>query len=213
MIAPLLAGARTVLCLGAHADDIEIGCGGTLLRLLSENGPRDVVWVVLSAEGERVEEAERGAERFLAAAGRRDVRIESFRDAYFPYDGPAIKDFFQRLAREVAPDVVFTHALDDRHQDHRLVAELTWNAFRGPLVLEYEIPKFDGDLGRPNTMVRLDRATCERKVGTILETFASQADKPWFGAETFWSLLRLRGVESLSSSGYAEGFHVRKLVV
>jgi LmbE family N-acetylglucosaminyl deacetylase len=210
---PILARARTILCLGAHADDIEIGCGGTMLRLLGENGARDVVWVVLSAAGERADEARRGAQRFLPGPGARDVRIEGFRDSFFPYDGAALKEFLHRLGREVAPDVVFTHSLDDRHQDHRLVAELTWNVFRGPQILEYEIPKFDGDLGRPNVLARLARDTCERKVQGIVETFASQRDKPWFGEDTFWALLRLRGVEAGPGGEFAEGFHCRKLVV
>lgn len=211
---PRLDEARTILCLGAHADDIEIGCGGTLLRMLGNGGEHNVVWVVLSADGERADEAARGAARFLDAARGTDVRIEAFRDSFFPYaNGTSLKEFFHRLAREVTPDVVFTHALEDRHQDHRLVAELTWNAFRGPQILEYEIPKFDGDLGRPNVLVRLDRETCERKIAGIVETFASQRDKPWFDEETLWALLRLRGVEAGAAGGYAEGFHGRKVIV
>jgi LmbE family N-acetylglucosaminyl deacetylase len=213
-VIPALHEARTILCLGAHADDIEIGCGGTLLRLLAGHGRRRIVWVVLSADELRAAEARHGAESFLHGAAERDVRVEAFRDSYFPYhDGAALKEYFHRLAKDVEPDVIFTHALDDRHQDHRLVGELTWNAFRGPLILEYEIPKFDGDLGRPNVLVRLDRATCERKVQAIVETFASQRDKPWFDVETFWALLRLRGVEAGHEAGFAEAFHGRKVIL
>lgn len=208
-----LEGIRRVLCLGAHADDIEIGCGGTLLRLCAEVPDLDVRWVVLSAEGARAAEARAGADRFLADAGQKTVTVGDFRDARFPAQLDRLKDFFADLAAAFEPDLVLTHRREDAHQDHRAVAELTWQAFRSHSILEYEIPKYDGDLGHPNVFVALSRETCRRKVDGLLEAFSSQRDKPWFTEETFRALLRLRGVESKSGTGYAEGFTARKLLV
>lgn len=208
-----LTGLRTILCLGAHADDIEIGCGGTILWLLAENPGLEVHWVVLSAPGERKTEAQSSAAEILAAAGAKHVRVADFRESYFPYVGAAVKDYVAALGRALTPDVVLTHWSGDLHQDHRLVSELTWNTFRGPLVLEYEVPKWDGDMGRPNLFVPLERSICARKVDHLMGAFPSQADKAWFAAETFWGLLRLRGMEAQSPSGYAEAFHCRKLVL
>jgi LmbE family N-acetylglucosaminyl deacetylase len=203
-----------VLCLGAHADDIEIGCGGTLLKLLAARGGRvSVDWVVFSADERRKAEAVRSAESFLRDAKEANVRIEGFRSSYFPYVGGEVKDFFERLADEGSPDLVFTHHRDDLHQDHRVIAELTWNTYRDHLILEYEIPKYDGDLGRPNVFVPLDRPQCDRKIALLLEGYPSQADKPWFTEDTFRAVLRLRGVESRAPSGFAEAFHGRKLVL
>ena len=212
MFRPSLAGLREVLCLGAHPDDIEIGCGGTLLRLAAENPGLRVTWVVFSGEGERRNEALRGADLFLAGAGERTVHVERFRDSYFPYDG-GLKDRFHELAAGVSPDLIFTHRRDDAHQDHRAVADLTWCAFRDHLILEYEIPKYEGDLAPPNLFVPLDAATADRKVAGLFEAFPSQAARPWFTEETFRALLRLRGVESNAESGSAEAFHCRKLVL
>lgn len=206
--------ARSVLCLGAHADDLEIGCGGTLMQMLAERpGEIDVHWVVLSGDTARSAEAARAAELFLADARRKTVAIKSFRDTCFPYAGAEIKEYFCTLQKEVSPDVIFTHRREDLHQDHRLVAELTWCAFRDHLILEYEIPKYEGDLGRPGVFMPLPEAVCRRKVETLIEVFATQRVKPWFTPDTFWSLLRLRGVECNSPTRLAEAFTCRKLVL
>ncbi|MGH7333746.1 MAG: PIG-L deacetylase family protein [Candidatus Rokuibacteriota bacterium] len=202
-----------VLCLGAHSDDIEIGCGGAMLSLLEASPPLTVTWVVFGAQGMRVEEARQSAESFLAAAVKREIVIHGFCDGFFPYAGAQIKETFEALKARISPDLVFTHYRHDLHQDHRLIAELTWNTFRDHLVLEYEIPKYDGDLGVPNLFVPLDDALCRRKIDTILTSFASQRDKPWFSEDLFRSLLRLRGMECNAPSTYAEAFYVRKLVV
>jgi LmbE family N-acetylglucosaminyl deacetylase len=201
---------RTVLCLGCHADDIEIGCGGTLLRLLAERPGLTVHWVVLSAEGERAGEATRSAEAMLSEAGARHVVIQQFRDSYFPYQGEQVKSYLHALAAEVSPDLIFTHRRDDAHQDHRLVGELTRCAFRDHLILEYEIPKTDADLGRPQLYVPLDEAVCRRKIDTLTSSFVSQQAKSWFSDDTFWSLLRLRGLECQSESRFAEAMHCPK---
>jgi len=208
---PLWDSVTRVLCLGAHSDDIEIGCGGTVLRLLERNPDVTVHWVVMSAAGERRDEALESANAFLARAARAEVVILEHEERYFPYVGAEVKRSFDELAASVSPDLVLTHWRDDLHQDHRLVGELTWNTFRDQLILEYEIPKWDGDLGRPNVFVPLDRAICEQKVETILKMFPSQQERYWFTEETFWAVLRLRGVEARSPSGYAEAFHGRKL--
>jgi LmbE family N-acetylglucosaminyl deacetylase len=205
---------NSVLCLGAHADDIEIGAGGALARLLAERAEPQVTWVVFSAAGERKEEAGASAERYLGPRGGQSRFLTcSFRDGYFPFEGAAIKDRFRELAGECSPDLVFTHRLEDAHQDHRLLAELTWQTFRAATILEYEIPKYEGDLGRPNLYLPLDESVCREKVARLTECFPSQADKPWFREETFWSLLRLRGVECRSPSGLAEAFTCRKGVL
>jgi LmbE family N-acetylglucosaminyl deacetylase len=208
-----LTGLRSMLCIGAHADDIEIGCGGTVLRLLEENPGLEVHWVVLSAAGGRSSEAQSSAAALIGAPGRTDVRVADFRETFFPYVGSEVKSYFARLATEVTPDLILTHWREDLHQDHRLVGELTWNSFRDHLILEYEIPKWDGDIGRPNLFVPLKRSICECKIEHLLRGFPSQAEKDWFDAELFWSLLRLRGMEARSPSGYAEAFHCRKLVL
>jgi len=206
-------GALTVLCLGAHCDDIEIGAGGTLLRLLSERPGSAVHWVVFASSPEREREARASAAAFLAGAGRASVVVRSFRESYFPWVGDTIKDEFERIKREVDPDLVFTHRLEDRHQDHRLIAELTWNTFRNHLVVEYEIPKYEGDLGAPNFFFPLSAGVARRKVELILKHFPSQAGRGWFRAETFEAVLRLRGVECNAAEGWAEAFTVRKAVV
>jgi LmbE family N-acetylglucosaminyl deacetylase len=200
----------SVLCIGAHSDDIEIGCGGTVLDLAAGR-PTRFHWVVLSAPGERRKEAQRAAEGFLARAAERTIVLREFRDGFFPYQGGEIKEFFEVLKTQVAPDLVLTHCRDDLHQDHRLVNELTWNTFRDHLILEFEIPKFDGDLGRPNVYVPLSRATAEAKARALLEYFGGQRGKHWFTEETFLALLRLRGVEARAPGGYAEAFYGRKL--
>lgn len=206
-------GALAVLCLGAHADDIEIGCGATMLQLARSDRRVTCHWVVLSADATREREARRSAARFLEGCAECDVRVASFRESYFPYGGAAIKDYVQGLAGEISPDIVFTHARGDLHQDHRTVSELTGNAFRDHLVLEYEIPKYDGDLGRPNLYVPVDSETRDRKLELLVSGFPSQATRDWFTRETFESLLRIRGLEARAPSGFAEAFHARKLVL
>lgn len=215
MFSPALANLRSILCIGCHADDIEIGCGGTLLRLLREQPSVTVHWLVLGATGERAEEAKRSAEAFLSGidASRRDVAVHGFRDTLFPADYEAIKAVVQQLSRTIRPDVVFTHRKEDAHQDHRVAAELTWNAFRDHLVLEYEIPKYDGDLGQPNVYVPLDEATARRKIALTVQAFPTQHDKPWFRAKTFEALMRVRAVECKAPAGFAEAFHCRKMVI
>jgi LmbE family N-acetylglucosaminyl deacetylase len=202
----------SVLCLGAHSDDIEIGCGGTLLTLLAQAPGVRVHWIVLSAESGRREEAIQSAQTLLGGAESK-IQVCDFEDRYFPAHAAAIKRVFDDLSGSVAPDLVFTHYREDLHQDHRLVAELTWNTFRDHPILEYEIPKYDGDLGRPNLFVELSRSVCESKVEHLLRAFPTQAGKPWYSAETFRALLRLRGIECRSASGYAEAFHARKLLL
>jgi LmbE family N-acetylglucosaminyl deacetylase len=211
MLNTRLDNLRTVLCLGAHADDIEIGCGGTLLNLLAEHRSLEVYWVVLGAGGERSVEAQRSAESLLRDAASKKIVVREFRDGFFPYIGGEIKDFFHQLRDDISPDLIFTHRREDMHQDHRLTAELTWNVFRDHLILEYEIPKYEGDLGTPNVFVPLGEETCRRKIETITKHFPSQHEKPWFCKDLFWSLLRIRGVESNSPSKFAEGLYCRKL--
>jgi len=201
-----------VLCLGSHSDDIEIGCGGSILRLLSEHQQVDITWIVFSSNNEREQEARKSAELFLRQAHRKEVIIEHFRDGFFPFDGTKIKDFFESLKR-LSPDVIFSHSRKDAHQDHRLLAELTWNTFRNHLVLEYEIPKYDGDLGQPNFFVPLAHEAYETKVAYLMEAFKTQHGKRWFEKETFLALMRLRGMECNAPSGYAEGFYSRKVVI
>ena len=202
-----------LLAIGAHADDIEIGCGATILRLVAEHPGLAVDWLVLSGHGDRAGEAADSAAAFLAGAGATRVMVEGFRDGFFPYDGGAVKERFERLKAEVAPDLVLTHRLEDRHQDHRLVAELTWNTFRDHLILEYEIPKYEGDLGRPNLYVPVGQEHGERKVELLRKCFPSQAGRSWWSDDTFWATLRLRGIECNAPGRYAEAFQARKLVL
>jgi LmbE family N-acetylglucosaminyl deacetylase len=202
-----------ILCLGAHSDDIEIGCGGTILALLGARRQVDVHWVVFSGGGGRRErEARKGAALFLSRARRCDVTVHSFRDGFFPYVGAEVKAAFEDLKRSFAPDLIFTHAREDRHQDHRVISDLTWNTFRSHLILEYEIPKYDGDLGVPNLFVPLKRIHAQSKIRHLLFAFDTQRRKQWFTADTFHALLRLRGIESAAPAGVAEGFYARKIV-
>jgi len=202
-----------VLCLGAHSDDVEIGCGGTILDWIERGVALDVHWVVFSAIGPRAEEASRSAEGFLRGAARSKVALCEFRDGYFPYQGVELKDRFEALKREVDPDVVFTHRRDDAHQDHREVARLTWNSFRDHVILEYEIPKWDGDLARPNFYHPLGQATLERKIDLLHEHFATQRSKDWFDPETFRALARLRGMEARAPERVAEAFVLSKAIL
>lgn len=206
------AGGLQVLCLGCHSDDIEIGCGGTILQIARNYSDCVFHWVVFSAIGVRAAEANAAAVRFVEPSRLRGPVLKTFHDGFMPFAGAEIKTVFEELKRSIAPDLIFTHSRDDAHQDHRLIAELTWNTFRDHLILEYEIPKYDGDLGRPNVFSPLSAETCETKVELIMTTFRSQATKHWFERETFLALMRLRGMECNAPSGYAEAFHGRKLV-
>lgn len=202
-----------VLCMGAHSDDIEIGCGATLLKLARRRPRPEFRWVVWSAAGDREREARRGAKRFLGPRAAEALRVHAFRDGYFPAQFAEIKEAFENLAREFRPDIVFTHARDDRHQDHRVVSDLAWNTFRSQLILEYEIPKWDGDLGRPNLYVPVSRATARHKTRALLSTFGSQRNKDWFSEETFLGLMRIRGMECRAADGHAEAFYARKITL
>jgi LmbE family N-acetylglucosaminyl deacetylase len=206
-------GELRVLCLGAHSDDIEIGCGGTILRLLSENKDVDVHWVVLGASGKRNGEAAASANKFLVNAIKKKIIIKNFKDSFFPYIGEEIKNFFEVLKKRVSPDVIFTHYRHDLHQDHRLISELTWNTFREHFILEYEVIKYDGDLGAPNFFFHLDQETCKRKIDILKDYFKTQAKRDWFTADAFLSMLRIRGIECKAPEKYAEGFYCRKMVV
>jgi LmbE family N-acetylglucosaminyl deacetylase len=201
-----------VLCLGAHGDDIEIGCGGTILRLLEEIPAAEIYWVVLGAAGRRKAEALESAKIFLAEAKTRKVVIKGFRDGYFPQVWAEIKDFFEELKKNCRPDLILTHYRKDLHQDHRMISELTWNTFRDHQILEYEIVKYDGDFGVPNFFVPLAESIARRKIQTIMDCFKSQKDKSWFTEDVFSSILRLRGVESNAPDKYAEAYYCRKIV-
>jgi LmbE family N-acetylglucosaminyl deacetylase len=201
-----------ILCLGAHPDDIEIGCGGTVLRILREVPRADFCWVVFSGEEKRRQEASLSASCFLKNAQSVKTVFHEFRDSYFPFVGSEIKDCFESLKLDFCPDVVFTHYGNDAHQDHRLVSDLTWNTFRSSLILEYEIPKYDGDIGKPNLYVSLSETLVDRKIEFLCAAFGSQKEKSWFDEETFRALLRIRGVECNSSGKYAEAFYCRKIV-
>jgi len=201
-----------VLCLGAHSDDIEIGCGGTVLHLKTIFPQLKFHWVVLNASPPRNREATKAAELFTSGCDK-EIVLKNYPDGFFKYDGGEVKKFFEEMKSQVNPDVIFTHWQGDAHQDHRLVSELTWNTFRNHLILEYEIPKYDGDMGRPNVFVPLDAPLCERKIDYLFQAFESQRVKRWFDRDTFLGLMRIRGMESNSPSGYAEAFHARKIVL
>ena len=201
--------ARNVLCLGAHADDIEIGCGGTILKWIAERPNLNVRWVVFSAEGKRAREARASAKELLQKVAHKVV-VKQFQTSFLPFQGAKVKDYFETLKDSFQPDIVFTHYRDDRHQDHRLLSDLAWNTFRNHLILEYEIPKYDGDLGIPNFLVPLDESLSRKKAAHLCRFFQTQTNKHWFTEETFLALMRLRGVEC--GARYAEAFYSRKLV-
>ena len=201
----------TVLCLGAHSDDIEIGAGATVLKLVAENPSAKFIWVVLSAHGKRGEEAGASATRFLDSAKEPEILLKTFRDGHFPDQWAQIKQFFEELKAHADPDLILTQYGGDRHQDHRVVAELTWNTYRNHQILEYEIPKYDGGMGSPNFFVPASTEYADRKIRYLTECFASQADKHWFDDLTFRGLMRLRGLECCAESALAEGFYVRKI--
>src|SRR5712692_1410844 len=201
---------KRLLALGAHSDDIEIGCGGTILRLAAERCGLEVLWVVFSSTAERGAEARASADAFLRGIPNARVIVRDYRDRFLPYSGNEIKDEFDALKEEFSPDLIFTHYRDDRHQDHRLLSELTWNTWRDHLILEYEIPKYDGDFGSPNFFASLPPPTLDHKIGLIMKHFVSQAAKPWFTADVFRAVARIRGMESAAPEGFAEGFYGRK---
>jgi LmbE family N-acetylglucosaminyl deacetylase len=202
-----------LLCLGAHSDDIEIGAGATILGLIAAGIRVEAHWVVLTAAGARAAEAEASARAFLDGASSARVELGGFRDGYLPYQGQQVKEWIEALKSRVEPDLILTHHRDDAHQDHRLVAELTGNAFRNHLTLAYEIPKWDGDLGRPNVYVPATEVLMARKIALLGTHFASQRGKDWFDPETFRGLARLRGMECRAPERLAEAFHGSKLVL
>ena len=204
---------KRILCLGAHCDDIEIGCGGALLKLIRTMKDVHVYWVVFSSDERREKEALKSAIDFLKFSKKKTIVIKRFRNSFFPYYGVEIKEYFEQLTKEFSPDIIFTHFRNDLHQDHRLISELTWNTYRNHLILEYEIPKYDVDLGSPNVFVHFDGTIRRNKIGIIMKHFKSQCDKAWFTRDTFLSILRLRGVESNSPDKYAEGFYCRKIIL
>ncbi len=202
---------QSVLCLGSHCDDIEIGCSGTLLRLAEAGQLSNVTWVVFASEPRREREALESAESVLREVPKREVMVHAYRDGFLPHHGSDIKERFEELKARISPDLVFTHYRGDLHQDHRLIAELTWNTFRDHLILEYEIPKYDGDFGTPNVFVELDEALARRKIANLIASFQSQRGKRWFSEDVFRAVLRLRGLECNAPSGLAEAFYGRKL--
>jgi LmbE family N-acetylglucosaminyl deacetylase len=206
-------GRPRLLFIGAHCDDIEIGCGGAALELIARYPHASIDWVVLSSDKTRAAEARKAVRLLFGAASKPRVDIQEFRNSYFPTQAAEIKEFFEELKRRVTPDVVFTHFREDLHQDHRVIGELTWNTFRNHLILEYEIPKYDGGLGSPNVFVPLSRRVMEKKIAVLMKVFGTQRSKQWFTPDTFRGLMRLRGIECNAPDGYAEAFYGRKLVI
>jgi LmbE family N-acetylglucosaminyl deacetylase len=201
-----------ILCLGAHSDDIEIGCGGTILKLVEEAPNAEFRWVVFSGNKIRNREAQQSASFFLNEIESKQINICDFRESYFPFVGAEIKNCFEKISKEFNPDIIFTHFGGDAHQDHMLISKLTWNTFRNHFIIEYEIPKYDGDLGAPNLFVHLDESLVQKKIDSIFNFFQTQKSKIWFSEENFRSILRIRGVECNSPSNYAEAFYCRKIV-
>ncbi|HSR88604.1 MAG TPA: PIG-L deacetylase family protein [Pontiella sp.] len=199
-----------MLCLGAHSDDIEIGCGGTLLELAGAEQALNVRWVVFSGHRERSDEAQRSADLWLRDVDRKKVELHGFRDGFFPSEWASIKEIFEQIKTSFEPDIIFTHCAGDLHQDHRIINELTWNTFRNHLILEYEIPKYDGDLRTPNCYFPLSMEAAKAKARALIQVFESQSAKHWFDEELFLGLMRIRGVESCAPSGYAEAYYTRK---
>jgi LmbE family N-acetylglucosaminyl deacetylase len=209
---PELPADGTVLCLGAHSDDIEIGCGGTLMTLAARHPGLRFIWVVFS--GDQVREREtRAAAAALMGSASLTMETHEFRVSYFPHSGSEIKDAFEAIRSRANPDLIFTHYLADRHQDHRVISDLTWNTFRSHAVLEYEIPKYEGDLAHPGVYCPISEALADKKIATLLECFPSQRTHQWFDADLFRGHLRLRGIECNSPTRFAEAFHARKIVL
>lgn len=202
---------KQILLLGAHSDDIEIGCGGTVLQLVEKFPDALFIWVVFCSNEQRAKEAHASAEAFLGSDVLRDIRIFQFRDGFLPWLGLEVKEAFEKIKSDTSPDYIFTHSREDRHQDHRAISDLTWNTWRDHTIFEYEIPKYDGDLGHPNTFVALNPLQVERKIDSLMEHFGSQRSKRWFTPETFRALMRLRGIEA--GTEMAEAFYTRKVLI
>jgi len=202
-----------LLCLGAHSDDIEIGAGGTILKILDTYQIESVHWVNFCSDEVREREATVSARMFLQNVPSAQIVIKEYRDGFLPYLATEVKEFFEEIKDNFQPDLILTHYRDDLHQDHRKVNELTWNTFRNHFILEYEIPKYDGDLGQPNFFVPLEQKYVDRKIDILMQAFASQAGKHWFDRETFQAILRLRGMEAAGQTKFAEAFYARKLVL
>jgi LmbE family N-acetylglucosaminyl deacetylase len=202
-----------ILCLGAHSDDIEIGCGGTILKLIGAAPKAEFRWIVFSGNKLRHDEALQSASAYLNPVDEKQIDIHSFRESYFPFIGAQIKDCFEKVKSEYDPDIIFTHCASDAHQDHILISKLTLNTFRNHMIIEYEIPKYDGDLGNPNVFVHLDESIVRKKIAIICTIFQTQTNKLWFSEESFRSLLRIRGIESNSPTNYAEGFYCHKMIL
>ena len=213
MISCNLSRVKRVLCLGAHSDDIEIGCGGTVLRMIEESKSIEFYWLVLSSNPTRAKEAERSANAFLGGARHKTVVVKSFRDGFLPYIGAPVKEAFEKIKTIFVPDVIFTHFRQDLHQDHRMVCELTWNTFRNHFILEYEVPKYDADLRSPNFFVPLSDGQARKKVNALMRFFATQRNKQWFSEDLFYGLMRLRSIEGASPTRHAEAFHSRKVLL
>jgi LmbE family N-acetylglucosaminyl deacetylase len=213
VIACNLSRVQRVLCLGAHSDDIEIGCGGTVLRMIEQSKSIEFYWLVLSSNPTRAKEAERSANAFLGGARHKTVVVKSFRDGFLPYIGAPVKEAFEKIKTIFVPDVIFTHFRQDLHQDHRMVCELTWNTFRNHFILEYEVPKYDADLRSPNFFVPLSDGQARKKVNALMRFFATQRNKQWFSEDLFYGLMRLRSIEGGSPTRHAEAFHCRKVLL
>jgi len=202
-----------ILCLGAHSDDIEIGCGGTILELLRTRRDLEFHWVVFSSGKDREREARRSASLFLKGAAKQDIVVLDFRNSFFPSESAKIKEYFEALKIAASPDLILTHARNDLHQDHLVINQLTWNTWRDHFILEYEIPKYDGDLGRPNFFVPFDRKIAGLKIKHLMSCFKTQSNKHWFTEDTFQGLMRIRGLEANSSGNFAEAYYARKVVL
>jgi len=202
---------QEILCLGAHCDDIEIGCGGTLLRLGETQPQTHVHCVIFSSSPIRKKETLKALGTILKGFEQTTIEILEFRNSYFPYVAQEIKEYFESLKTKIDPNLILSHFRDDRHQDHRLISDLTWNSFRDHMILEYEIPKYDGDIGQPNTYIEIPEPEVVKKTACIIDCFPSQKNHDWFTEETFRALMRLRGIECNARSGYAEAYHCRKI--
>jgi LmbE family N-acetylglucosaminyl deacetylase len=202
-----------VLCLGAHCDDIEIGCGGTIMNLIDEYKNIEFYLVVFCSTQEREQESYKSFEFLLKKVHKKTINIFNLKDGFIPYQKDTVKDIFEILKKTFTPDLILTHYRDDRHQDHRTISDLTWETYRDNLILEYEIPKYDGDFGTPNFFVELSETTCHQKVDSILQAYTSQRNKHWFTEDVFFAMARLRGMEACAKSKYAEAFYCRKIVL
>ncbi|MEY4385513.1 MAG: hypothetical protein RLY20_796 [Verrucomicrobiota bacterium] len=212
MIATNLDGVKRVLCIGAHSDDIEIGCGGTVLQLIEQNPKLEIYWLCLCSNPQRAKEATASANHFLRGVKKKTIVVKDFRDGFLPYIGAPVKEAFEEIKRTFAPDLIFTHRREDLHQDHRMTCELTWNTFRSHMIFEYEIPKYDADLRQPNFFVPLTDKQAKKKVDGLMKFFGTQRGKHWFTPDLFEGLMRLRAIEAASPTHYAEAFHVRKIL-